>query len=115
MRILKKILIWLAVSIITLYILAVVMLYVYQEKLLFPAEAVPQGTNYQLGDLATEVWLERDDARLHALWTEPDSADEIVLFFHGNGEIAPRALPFALDLKARGYAVLTPDYRGYGK
>lgn len=115
MRILKKILIWISSILLALYIMAVAGLYFGQEKLIFPAEAVPQDTDYHFGDRATELWMSRDGGRLNALWTEPDSPKGVVLFFHGNGEILPRALPFALDLKTRNYAVLAPDYRGFGK
>ena len=115
MRIIKKTLILLVSILVVVYLLAAAGLYFNQEALLFPAGEVPIDTDYRFSEPVAEVWMERDDACLNALWIEPDSGEEVVLFFHGNGEIVPRTLGFALDLKAKGFGVLAPDYRGFGK
>jgi dipeptidyl aminopeptidase/acylaminoacyl peptidase len=56
-----------------------------------------------------------DGVRLHA-WYLPAQGEMrgTVLFLHGNGGNVSTQLAAVYWLPARGYAVLMPDYRGYG-
>lgn len=72
----------------------------------------------EAADLAWEdVWLRAaDGVELHA-WYLPAAGEMkgTVLFLHGNGGNVATQLPAVYWLPARGYAVLMPDYRGYGR
>jgi fermentation-respiration switch protein FrsA (DUF1100 family) len=58
----------------------------------------------------------RDGTRLHA-WVLParGEARGVVVFLHGNAENISTHVASVLWLPARGYHVLAPDYRGYGR
>jgi pimeloyl-ACP methyl ester carboxylesterase len=55
-----------------------------------------------------------DGAPVHALdFTRPSDRGTVV-FFHGNGELADDAIPFAETLRRRGLGAVLVEYRGYG-
>lgn len=57
----------------------------------------------------------KDHVRLHALFFEPSTSKGIILYLHGsNGalDVWGKVAPIYTSL---GYALLMPDYRGYGK
>jgi alpha-beta hydrolase superfamily lysophospholipase len=55
-----------------------------------------------------------DGATVNALWLSPAGAQRLVVYFHGNGNIAEDQLPLARQLVGRGLAALLVEYRGYG-
>lgn len=64
-----------------------------------------------------DVWLRAGDGvELHA-WYLPAAGEQrgTVLFLHGNGGNVGTQLGAVYWLPAAGYAVLMPDYRGYGR
>lgn len=64
-----------------------------------------------------DVWLQTGDGvDLHA-WYLPAVGEQrgTVLFLHGNGGNIGTQLGAVYWLPAQGYAVLMPDYRGYGR
>ena len=44
----------------------------------------------------------------------PDHAPLTIVYFHGNGQLAEDGFGLARDLASHGWAVLLPEYRGYG-
>ena len=55
-------------------------------------------------------------AALGGLWFEHRGSDDVVLFFHGNGEVAADWIEMASDYaSAFGASVWLLDYRGYGR
>jgi fermentation-respiration switch protein FrsA (DUF1100 family) len=90
--------------------------YVAQERFIFIRFRLSDGYRFKFAEPFGEHLLERPDgARLHALHFLVDGAKGTVLYFHGNtgtlrrwGRQAPRFLH-------KGYNVLMPDPRGYGK
>ncbi len=86
-----------------------------QESLIFFPEALPQGYRFSFPTPFEEVRLSAGEAELHALHFRTPAPRGVVLYFHGNagslrtwGEIAP-------GFTGRGYDLLIPDYRGFGK
>jgi alpha-beta hydrolase superfamily lysophospholipase len=55
-----------------------------------------------------------DGALVTGLWTAPSGATTLVVYFHGNGNVAEDQISLAQDLERRGLAVLLAEYRGYG-
>ncbi|MCD9015803.1 alpha/beta hydrolase [Parachryseolinea silvisoli] len=105
----------LAYAIITLYFLVALLLYIFQQKLIFYPGKMAKNTNLNLASYQHEVFLEtRDNETIHALYCE-GTRPEVILYFHGNaGDLS--GWKFATeDFTTLGYAVLIIDYRSYGK
>lgn len=90
--------------------------YLAQERFIFIRFRLSDGYRFQFPVIFEERFLEGlDGARLHALYFPVEDAKGTVLYFHGNtgtlrrwGKQAPRFL-------RKGFNVLMPDPRGYGK
>jgi len=98
-------------SIATLYVAGVGLLYVQQERLLFPAPAGP----FDAAEGFEQVTIRSGDGtRLDALYLGGPHGAPSVVFFHGNGSVAARETNRALRLNRAGFSVLLAEYRGYG-
>ncbi len=92
------------------YIAVCILVYFVQRKLIyFPAEA-----NLATPPGARSLQLEtRDDETIEAwYWKGTKTID--VLLFHGNAGHRGHRLVWARRMRAMGYGVMVPDYRGYG-
>ncbi|WP_395338540.1 alpha/beta hydrolase [Ningiella sp. W23] len=111
-----KALISLSILLITLLLLLVAILYIFQQKLLYPAPAFP--VTKALPPNTSKIDLKLSYAYLlrpsGALAHEKDVAHPLIIFTHGNGELADFWLnQFDLVL-ASGIAVLLVEYTCYG-
>lgn len=86
-----------------------------QENLIFYPEALPPDYRFAFSQPFEELTIPVEAATLNALLFKADNAKGVVLYLHGNagslrswGEVAP-------DFTSRGYDILIPDYRGFGK
>jgi uncharacterized protein len=93
------------------------LLYVFQEKMIFPGQALPEDYEFRFasGVRGEDVWMENEAARLHGLFFRAKAPQGALLYFHGNGGDLSEWGDIAPDLVSRGYHVLMVDYRGYGK
>jgi pimeloyl-ACP methyl ester carboxylesterase len=116
--VMKKVLIGFGCVVVGLYLLATVLLFVFEAKLIFlPPDFSPATTpavaNLPFDDLHIPV----DAAtQLHAWWI-PAAAptQKTILFFHGNGySLESEANLEAPMCHETGANVLAVDYRGYG-
>jgi uncharacterized protein len=110
-----KILFWLAVTLSVTYLAICLLVYWQQERLLFFPTKVPATFRYSFTAPFTEVALPVEGAVINLVHFTRADAKGVVLYLHGNGDIIARlesVATFFLDL---GYAVVIPDYRGYGK
>ena len=112
MRKIKKIL----QILITAYILITVMLYFFQEKLIFLPTKLPQDYSYSFSHPFDEVFLKAEDgAILNGLHFKKEAAKGAILYFHGNAGDLSRwgeVVTFFVD---KGLDVIVMDYRTYGK
>jgi uncharacterized protein len=114
----KKILLILGVTVIVLYVLLLIVVFVCQDKLIFPApqsfpDTTPAAANIPFEDLHIPVDA---STQIHAWWIPAQQpATNVILYFHGNG--------YSLESEARreasifhqiGTNLLLADYRGYG-
>ena len=112
----KRVVKWTAIVIGVLYLVACILLYVYQENFLFhPRQRTAE---YSYGDYPEE-WIEvEDNVRLHAI-TVPARAGErskqVVLYLHGNVGDNGRGLYQSRQLQELGLDLYLVDYRGFGK
>lgn len=99
-------------------------LYLMQDSLLFPRRLAgfapdPPG--------AQRITIDSDQGPGFALLFLPSTAPfpaptrtlgpggvPVVVFFHGNAELAAHQEALALEYNRRGFALLVPEYRGYG-
>ena len=96
-----------------LYIFVLIIAYVFQSKLIFIPERLPE--NFIFASGSREIWLRTSDGkRINALFFE-GSRPEVILYFHGNAGSLNGWQFVADDFVRLGYSVLIIDYRGYGK
>lgn len=93
-----------------------------QESLIFYPEILPPGYSFTFSGPFEEVTVPVDAATLNALLfraknkgTDFKSAPGIVLYWHGNAGSLSSWGAVATDFTSKGYDVMIPDYRGFGK
>lgn len=96
-----------------IYVLLIGAAWAWQERLVWqpPAGAAPLETTVRRLDYAAE-----DGQPLHAFLVGDEArARGLLIAFHGNAELAAWGVPWAEEVARRtGWAVLLPEYRGYG-
>ncbi len=98
------------------YLIAIVMLYFLQEKLIFLPTKLPQNYAYSFTEPFEEVFLPTaDGARLNALWFKRQDPNGLILYFHGNAGNLSRWGEIVQPFAKMGFDVLVMDYRTYGK
>lgn len=96
-----------------LYVLLCVLLYVFQERLIFHPNALPADYAFDLGE---EVTITAEDGTpLHLLAFRRPEAEGAILFLHGNRGSNRRSLRQTEGLRDGRFDVYLYDYRGYGK
>lgn len=101
---------------ISLLLLSIIGLYMFQEKLIFRSEKLPQDYTFNFDFPFEEITLQNADGKaLNALLFKAERPKGLVIYFHGNkgnlsdwGALAPQ-------FTSQHYDVLMMDYRGYGK
>ncbi|PKV51485.1 hypothetical protein ATE84_3570 [Aquimarina sp. MAR_2010_214] len=112
MRKLKKILLWG----ISLYSIAIVLLYFFQEKIIFQPEVLPKDHIFQFRHPFEEFFLQtNDNSRLNAIRFVNEDPKGVILYFHGNKGNLKRWGKIAMFFAQKKYDIIILDYRGYGK
>ena len=100
---------------VVLYLLLCALLYAAQERLIFHPDVLPPAFAFAFPLPFTELTLPVAGATLHALYFRAPQPKGAILYLPGNagslrwwGTVAQHFVP-------RGYTVLIPDYRGFGK
>lgn len=91
------------------------MLFSMQDRMLFPREyAEVTGAPADAERLAITL---QDGGQVEAFLSEPpgEGPFPLVVVFHGNAECVDTMEWARREYSARGWAVLTPEYRGYGR
>lgn len=105
----------LACIIVVLYFVVILVLFIYQARLIFYPGRLPRNFIFRLGDRDKEIFLETSDhEEIHALYYE-GNRPEVILYFHGNAGDLSGWQFVSEDFTAHGYNFLIIDYRGYGK
>lgn len=97
------------------YAAAVIGLYLFQRRLVYPAHTAPYHSvsELRLGELR-EVRLEAADGVELVAWHLPARPGKpTLLYFHGNAAPLLNRLPRIERFSAAGYGVFMPAYRGY--
>lgn len=112
----RKMLYLLAVIIIG-YLVGCLVLYFFQEKLIFHPYRLPVDRVFHFDQPFEEHFVKANDGvKLHAIHFHPRGESKgMVIYYHGNGGSMDRWGYVAQDFTDRGYEVFMTDYRGYGK
>jgi alpha-beta hydrolase superfamily lysophospholipase len=113
----RKLLKWMAV-LLALYLAGGVLLYLFQEKLLFHPVALPE--DYKFGfDIPfkqIDLAVNKEKNLSIVQFIVPDSVCKgVVLYFHGNRDNIIRYSPLAVNFTKSHYEVWMIDYPGFGK
>lgn len=99
-----------------LYFFITIMLYFFQEKLIFLPTKLPQEHAYEFSHEFEEFNLKTDDgAVLNALHFRTQSPKGLILYFHGNAGDLSRWGNITGFFVEQNYDVVVMDYRTYGK
>ncbi|HET6994832.1 MAG TPA: alpha/beta fold hydrolase [Chitinophagaceae bacterium] len=104
--------------IILVYIVIGLVLYFFQEKILFQSDKLPPNYVFNFPIPFKEINLAvTAEKNINIIrFTVPDSLCKgIVLYFHGNRKNIERYAPFASNFTKNNYEVWMMDYPGYGK
>lgn len=101
------------------YILAMGVLYFFQDQFTFQAKTWPVEKSYQHDQPFEEVWLKTADSKyningLH-FKTRQSNCQGVILYFHGNRGNLQRWGKYADPFLKLGYDFFAIDYPGYGK
>ncbi len=97
------------------YVAICALLYWRQEKLLFFPTKLADDFSYPFARPFTEVSLPVEGAIINAVHFTHPAPKGVLLYLHGNGDIIARLERVADYFLTLDYAVVIPDYRGYGK
>lgn len=101
--------------VIILFLVLVILLYVFQTKLIFYPGKLSPNYKFRLRQGDEEVFIKTEDGeRINGLFYH-GSRSEIILYFHGNAGDLSGWQFVAEDFVGAGYNMLIIDYRGYGK
>lgn len=99
-----------------LYLLVCVLLYFFQEKLLFFPEKLDRKFRFAFNQPFTEMMIEANDGkRLNGILFKSDSTKGLVFYLHGNAGSLRSWGKVAKTYTALHYDLFLLDYRGYGK
>ena len=110
---------WLSVLliIIAIYIVISVLLYFFQDFLMFKPEKLAKNFQFHYDNQDTEEYnIEtRDGAIINGLRFKVANPKGVVFYLKGNSKSIKGWGKFAVDFTRHGYDVIMVDYRGFGK
>lgn len=93
-----------------------ILLYMFQEKIIFPTEKLNKDFVFSFHQEFDEINLETEDGEtINALHFKVKKPKGVILFFHGNKGNLSRWGNLVSYLEAYDYDVFVMDYRNYGK
>ena len=112
MRRLKKI----GKTVLIIYALLTVMIYFFQEKLIFLPTKLAPDFSYSFAQPHKEFFLTAaDGAQLNAIHFKQNNPKGVILYFHGNAGDLSRWGTITEFFVEKHYDVIVMDYRTYGK
>lgn len=104
-----------ALIIIGLYLVVVLLLYLFQAKLIFLPGKLSSNYRFTKAYNSEELMLTTSDhEKINALFFN-GTGEDVILYFHGNAGDLSGWQYVAEDFTGLGFSVLIIDYRGYGK
>lgn len=98
------------------YLLFLVLVYFFQEKMIFLPQTLEKDYPFQFDEPFEERYIEMKDGKiLHALLFTAESSKGVVFFLHGNAGSLAGWGSVAETFTSLDFDVFIPDFRGYGK
>lgn len=105
-----------AATLIVISCLLLILLYMFQEKIIFPTEKLDKDFTFSFRQEFEEINLNTADGEIiNALRFKVKEPKGVILFFHGNKGNLSRWGNLVSYLEAYQYDVFVMDYRNYGK
>jgi len=103
--------------IVSIYVLAIFGIYALQKYIIFQPDELPLNYQFVFDKTYRELFINTtDNEKLNALLFQTDlPLKGLVIYFHGNADNLQRWGKFYSDFTSRGYDILMPDFRGFGK
>lgn len=99
-----------------LYVLVCILLFFFQEKLIFFPEKLDEKYPFSFSGRFEEINTRLEDGvLLNGLLFHADSSKGLIFYLHGNAGSLKSWGSVSSIYNAIGYDVFMPDYRGYGK
>ncbi len=95
----------------TAYLVALALLFVFQDRFLFPA---PQNLQPPAAGFEAVAITTSDGLELTVHWRAPQDGKPVVVWFHGNASSLAGSTYETQLLAEEGYGLLLASYRGYG-
>jgi uncharacterized protein len=112
----KKILLKIAKIIVAVYVLICVLLYFFQEKVIFFPEKLDSNYQFDFIQKFEEIKIETPDkGRIDGLLFKTGKPKGLIFYLHGNAGSLKTWGKVAEAYNYFNYDVFMPDYRGYGK
>lgn len=113
---LKRILLRIAAAAAAVYVVLCVLVYFFQEKLIFLPQKLPDGYAFHFDAPFREMQVKSPSGnRIHALYFPAENPKALVVYFHGNAGCLKGWGERYRDFIPRNYSLLISDYAGYGK
>ncbi|MBC7425315.1 MAG: alpha/beta fold hydrolase [Bacteroidia bacterium] len=112
----KKVLIKITVTIISLYVLLCIALFFLQEKMIFFPEKLDRNYSFQFNQNFKEMTIPVDKSvSLNGILFKADSSKGLIFYLHGNAGSLRTWGEVAKAYTNLSYDVFIMDYRGFGK
>lgn len=112
----KKIILTILKVAAVIYITICILLYIFQEKLIFFPKKLPKEYTFQFGGNFDELFFKTADNKLlHGILFKSDATKGLIFYLHGNAGSLKNWGAVAKTYTDLDYDVFIPDYRGYGK
>ena len=115
MRILRKLMIQILYILLASYVLICVVVYVFQERMIFFPKKLAADYKFQFEQSYEEISIPADGIKLNGLLLKADSSKGLVFYLHGNAGGLDSWGEIGGTYTSLGYDVFMLDYRGYGK
>ena len=104
-------------TIVVVYFVISIVLYYFQDYLLFKPEKLPKDFQFFYENQITQEYnmKTRDGAVINGLRFRVENPKGVVLYLKGNSKSIKGWGKFAVDFTRHGYDVFMLDYRGFGK
>jgi len=103
------------IALIALYLGLILLLYFKQKDFIFYPTKLNQKYNFSQFKNFEELYFTVNEATIHALHFKTENSKGLVLYFHGNAGALDKWGYEAVEFISRGYEVVMPDFRSYGK
>lgn len=105
---------------ISIYLLACLVLYIWQEKIIFLPEKLPENHSFRfqsawIQDFEEQMLICQDRGEVNLLWFKAKKTKGVIVYCHGNAGNMQRWANMVDDFVQFDYDVILWDYRTYGK